>query len=123
MEFSVLYTKRDYEQMRIAIDFTYIKDRPYCGTFQMGFSILRYLESSGISCIALVSGPKDYQYVCKQGHNVELIELPNNRIMRNIKRIGYFFRNHARFNEIIFTGSFNPIFWFKGTLLIHILHN
>ena len=91
VEFRVLYTKEYYEKMKIAIDFTYIKDRPYCGTFQMGFSILKYLENSGISCIALVSGSKDYQYVFKQGYNVELINLPSNRIARNIKELTIFF--------------------------------
>ena len=60
--------------MKIAIDFIYIKDRPYCGTFQMGFSILKY-QKICISCIALVSGSKDYQYVFKQGYNVESINL------------------------------------------------
>ena len=65
-------------QMKFAVDFTYIKNRPYSGTFQMGFAILECLHNSEIDCIALVSGSKDYQYLIKQGYKAKLIDLPSN---------------------------------------------
>ena len=106
--------------MKIAIDFTYIKNRPYSGTFQMGVSILGCLHRAKAEYIALVCGDEDYRYMYDQGFCVEQINLPSNRILRNIARIYYFLRTHDNYRDIIYIGSFNPIFWLrKGTILIH----
>ena len=116
-----LHSRLDsYFHMKFAVDFTYIKNKPYSGTFQMGFAILECLHNSGIDCIALVSGSKDYNYLVKQGYSAKLVDLPDNRILRNISRLFYFVSNHKRYKDIIYTGSFNPIFWLrKGTILVH----
>ena len=106
--------------MKIAIDFTYVKNRPYSGTFQMGVAILECLHKAGAEYIALVCGQEDYKYMFEQEYCVELIKLPHNRILRNFARITYFLRNFNKYIDIIYVGSFNPIFWLKkGTVLIH----
>ena len=75
-----LHSRLDsYFNMKFAVDFTYIKNKPYSGTFQMGFAILECLHNSGIDCIALVSGSKDYNYLVKQGYSAKLVDLPDNR--------------------------------------------
>lgn len=106
--------------MKIGIDFTYIKDRPYTGTFQMGFAIYKCFHNYGVSVEAIVSGEKDYKYIKNAGFNARLVKLPAGRVARNILRALYFLANHKRYTDIIYVGSFDPIFFLKkGTLIIH----
>ena len=106
--------------MIIGIDFTYIKDRPYTGTFQMGFAIYKCLHNYGVSVEAIVSGQEDFNYIKAAGYNVKLVKLPRNRITRNILRALYFLKIHKEYTDIIYVGSFDPIFFLKkGTPVVH----
>ena len=71
----------------------------------MGVSILGCLHRArrvhSTSC-----GDEDYRYMYDQGFCVEQINLPSNRILRNIARIYYFIRTHDNYGKL-YIGSFN----------------
>ena len=105
---------------KILIDFTYVMDRPFTGTFQMGTSLSKFISNNNLHVTNLVCGKKDLQYFESKQFNTCFVNLSKNKLIRNIQRCLYLLKIHKQFSTIICVGSFNPIFFArKGILLIH----
>ena len=124
MQFRKLQMYKDSQNWdkkpKILIDFTYVMDRPFTGTFQMGTSLSKFISNNDLHVTNLVCGEKDLQYFESKQFNTCFVNLSKNKLIRNIQRCLYLLKIHKQFSTIIFVGSFNPIFFArKGILLIH----
>ena len=87
------------------IDFTFVQEGMYKGTFQVGVDIALAAQEEEIDTLCITGSNRDAEYLKKLGLNTKKIRLHRNKLIRTIQRIIKYNYDKEFKEEVIYVGT------------------